>query len=80
MISSKTVSNGAQVAVVVAGFLAGFFVVAGVYGFVFPERLVDRGLYSVSAAYLASAALLLTGLGGVYLQRYIKHRLLDSGA
>lgn len=80
MVRRETVSNGARVAVVVAGFFAGFFIVAGIYGFVFPNRLVDRGLDSVSTAYIVSAALLLTGVGGVYLQRYISQQLLDNGA
>jgi len=78
MVSSETLRRGARVAVVIAGFVAGFLLMAGLYGFVFPERLVERGLGSTSTAYLVSAVLFVTGAAGMYLQRYVTQRFLDE--
>lgn len=78
MVSSETLRRGARVAVILAGFVAGFLLMAGLYGFVFPERLVERGLGSVSTAYLVSAVLLVTGAVGMYLQRYVSQRFLEG--
>lgn len=78
--NSETLRRGARTAVVLAGFVAGFLLMAGLYGFVFPERLVKRGLGSVSMAYVVSAVLLVTGAAGMYLQRYVTQRFLDDGA
>lgn len=78
--NSETLRRGVRVAVVLAGFVAGFLLMAGLYGFVFPERLVERGLGSVSTAYVVSAVLLVTGAAGMYLQRYVTQRFLDDGA
>jgi hypothetical protein len=78
--NSETLRRGARTAVVLAGFVAGFLLMAGLYGFVFPERLVERGLGSVSMAYVVSAVLLVTGAAGMYLQRYVTQRFLDDGA
>jgi hypothetical protein len=78
--NSETLRRGARTAVILAGFVAGFLLMAGLYGFVFPERLVERGLGSVSMAYVVSAVLLVTGAAGMYLQRYVTQRFLDDGA
>lgn len=78
MVSSETLRRGARTAVIIAGFVAGFLLMAGLYGFVFPERLVERGLGSVSTAYLVSAVLLVTGAVGMYLQRYVTRRFLEE--
>lgn len=67
--------NAVRVMIVFTGFVAGFFVMAGLYGFVFPGRLIDRGLDSIQAAYLASAGLLSVGLAGFYVRRYARRRL-----
>ncbi|MFW5964078.1 MAG: hypothetical protein ACOCQM_04370 [Natronomonas sp.] len=78
MVSSETLRRGARAAVIIAGFIAGFLLMAGLYGFVFPERLVDRGFDSTSTAYLVSAVLLVTGAVGMYLQQYVTRRFLDE--
>jgi protein-S-isoprenylcysteine O-methyltransferase Ste14 len=78
MVSSDTVRRGARTAAVIVGFLGGFLIVAGVYGVVFPERLVERGIASVSASYAVSAALVAAGVAGLYLQRQVRRRLLDE--
>ena len=80
MVNSETLRRGARTAVVLTGFVAGFLLVAGLYGFIFPERLVERGLGSISTAYVVSAVLLVTGAAGMYLQRYVTQRLLNDGA
>lgn len=61
-----------RIAGTLGGFFEGFLVLAGVYGFVFSERLVEQGLASMPTAYLVSATLVGTGTSGLYLQRYIK--------
>lgn len=79
MVRSESIRRGARTAVVLAGFLAGFLFMAGLYGFVFPDRLVDRGLNSVTMAYLVSTAMLLTGVAGIYLQGYVRRQFPDRG-
>lgn len=78
MVNSETLRRGVRVAVVLAGFVAGFLLMAGLYGFVFPERLVERGLNSTTTAYLVSSVLLVAGTVGMYLQRYVTRRVLEE--
>lgn len=70
---SKILFQGLRVVGVLSGFLGGFLILAGIYGFVFPDRLVQRGLPTVPISYLVSTALVGAGIVGLYLQRYIKH-------
>lgn len=75
MVDDGTARNAIHAAVVLAGFIAGFLLVAGVYGLLFPGRLVERGIGSVTSAYIVSLLCIGAGTGGLFLQRYITGRL-----
>lgn len=75
MVDDGTVRNAIRAAVVLAGFLAGFLLVAGIYGLLFPEQLLERGIASVTSAYILSLVFVGAGIGGLFLQRYITGRL-----
>lgn len=78
MVDSETARNALRGTVVLVGFLAGFLVVAGIYGLLVPERLVEQGLASITVAYLVSLGCLLAGVAGLLLQRYAAGRLRDA--
>lgn len=78
MIDPGIARNIIRAAIVLAGFIAGFLLVAGAYGLLMPERLVERGIASVTIAYLISLVSLLAGIAGLLLQRYVAGRLPET--
>lgn len=69
-----------RLAVIVTGFLAGFFVMAGVYGILFPDRLLEQGIETESRAYLLAGGLIVVGVVGLYLQRRARQYLLADSS